>query len=131
MQHPLTAQTSSKSVQAIANKLEAILNSKNIRIFARIDHAQAARDLGLKLQDEQVLVFGDPKVGTFLMQECPAIGFELPLKIVVWRQGDETHIGYKDPKLLLDEYELSEHRNIIEKMSQLMANLVGELIKAE
>jgi len=130
MRHPLTTHSSSKSVQAIADKLEAILHSKNIQIFARIDHAEAARARSLELLDEQVLIFGDPKVGTFLMQECPAIGVELPLKIVIW-QGDQTFIGYRDPKLLLDEYELSVHRDIIEKMSLLMANLVAELIKVE
>ena len=130
MKHPLTIHSSSKSVQEIADKLEAILRSKNIQIFARIDHAEAARTLGLELQDEQVLIFGDPKVGTFLMQECPAIGVELPLKIVIW-QGVQTFVGYRDPKLLLDEYELSDHRVIVEKMSLLMANLVAELIKIE
>lgn len=128
MNRSLTIKSSSESVQAVADKLENILRSKNIRVFARIDHAEAAKAQGLELQDEQVLIFGDPKVGTSLMQECPSVGIELPLKMVIWR-GEQTFIGYRDPRLLLEEYEIVVHRGIVEKMSMLMANLVAELIK--
>ncbi len=130
MKHPLVVNATSKNVQEVVDKLEAILHSKNIQIFARINHAEGARALGLDLQYEEVIIFGDPKVGTYLMQECPALGLELPLKIVVW-QAEKTFIGYRDPKLLLAEYEISKHRDIIEKMSVLMANLVHELVVGE
>ncbi|MFN8554404.1 MAG: DUF302 domain-containing protein [Candidatus Obscuribacterales bacterium] len=128
MKSPLTIHSSAESVQALADKLHAILRGKNIHLFARIDHAEAARAQGLELPDEQVLIFGDPKVGTSLMQECPAIGVELPLKIVIW-SSEQTFVGYRDPRLLLDDYGIVEHRDIVEKMSSLMANLVAELIK--
>ncbi len=126
MKHPLVAVKSPFSVNETAERLEKLLTSKGIRIFARIDHAAAARESGLELQDEIVIVFGDPKVGTALMQECPAIGIELPLKILIW-QENETYVAYRDPKHYLEEYSLVKNALILEKMSDLMHTLAKEI----
>ena len=64
------------------------------------------------------------------MQECPAVGYELPLRIVIW-ENNGTWIGYRDPKHLLEEYQLEKHRQVVEKMSGLMAVLIGELVKTQ
>jgi uncharacterized protein (DUF302 family) len=126
MKHPLVAVKSPFSVNETAERLEKLLTSRGIRIFARIDHAAAARESGLELQDEIVIVFGDPKVGTALMQECPAIGIELPLKILIW-QENETYVAYRDPKHYLEEYSLVKNALILEKMSDLMHTLAKEI----
>ena len=70
--------------------------------------------------------FGDPKVGTSLMQECPLIGIELPLKMVIWQEND-TYVAYRDPKHYLEEYSLVKNAAILEKMSHLMHTLVKEI----
>ncbi len=128
MKHPLVAKPATKTVKETADKLASLLEERNILLFARIDHGQAAKHNGMSLADEEVLVFGDPKVGTYLMQECPAIGIELPLRIVIWHDGS-TWVGYRDPKDLLQQYELTEHKGVIEKMSAFMAALVDDLLK--
>jgi beta-galactosidase len=127
MKHPLTAKTSPFSVKETADKLAAILQKRSIMLFVRINHGQAAKDSGMTLADEEVLVFGDPKVGTYLMQECPAVGVELPLRIVIWKE-EQTWVGYRDPKELLEQYDLTNHRGVVEKMSAFMAALVDELV---
>lgn len=130
MKHPLISQPTNLSVKEVADKLCALLAQKNIHLFARINHGEAAIQSGLQLGQEEVVVFGDPKVGTYLMQECPAVGYELPLRIVIW-EDNGTWIGYRDPKHLLEEYQLEKHREVVEKMSGLMAVLIGELVKTQ
>jgi uncharacterized protein (DUF302 family) len=129
MKHPLIVKSSPQSVKETADRLVNLLDSKKIKVFARIDHSEAARASGLSLQEEQVVVFGDPKVGTGLMQECPPIGIELPLKIVVWQADQQTMVGYHDPKELINDYSVPEHEAVIRKMSELMAALVEAITK--
>lgn len=126
MKHPLVAIKSPFSVNETAERLEKLLTSKGIGIFARIDHAAAAKESGLELRDEIVIVFGDPKVGTALMQECPPLGIELPLKMLIWHEN-ETYVAYRDPKHYLEEYAIVKNALILEKMSQLMHTLAKEI----
>lgn len=113
-------------MQETGARLQKALDARNIQLFAKIDHWAAAKDAGMEMQDEVVYVFGDPKVGTFLMQECPEVGIELPLKILIWK-SEETYVGYREPKLILDAYEVKRYAGIIEKMSGLMQMLVDEI----
>jgi uncharacterized protein (DUF302 family) len=65
-------------------RLKSLLAQKNIRIFADIDHAAAATEVGLDLRPTRVLIFGNPQAGTPLMQSRQTIGLDLPLRILVW-----------------------------------------------
>ncbi len=116
---------SSTTVKETIDGLQAAIESKGLTVFARIDHAAAARDAGLDMQDEEVLIFGNPKAGTMLMKENPAIGLDLPLKIVAWADaGGSTQIGYLDPAALGSRYEISDGAGIIETVTGLLAALV-------
>ncbi len=86
------------SVDHTVGRLIDSLFRRGITVFARIDHASNARLAGLELADEQVLIFGDPRAGTVLMQADPRVGFELPLRMVVWRKDGVTHVGYEEPE---------------------------------
>jgi uncharacterized protein (DUF302 family) len=97
-----------------------------LTLFARIDHAAAARDAGMDLADEEVVVFGSPQAGTPLMRSDPRIGIELPLRIVVWRQGDDVLLGYNDPRQLVASYEVAEHGPALERMAALLEQLAAE-----
>src|SRR5438270_13984771 len=92
--------------QTLARLLGAI-TGRGLTVFAQIDHAAAAREVGLELADEVVVVFGNPRGGTPLMQLDPRIGIELPLRILVWNGGDQTVVGYNDPRDLASSYEVS------------------------
>ncbi len=127
MKNPLVTNSSPLNVKDTADKLEAVLRAKGIQVFARIDHAGAAKANGLTMADEELLIFGDPKIGTHLMQECAAIGIELPLKILIW-QEEQTKIAYRDQSILISEYEVEVNREILEKMSGLLRKLVSEVI---
>jgi len=129
MKHPLVTVESPFSVRETALRLEKLLTSRGILIFAQIDHAKAAKDSGLELTEEIVMIFGDPKVGTLLMQECPPLGIELPLKILLWQdqESQNTIVGFREPLEYLEQYGVTKHRNILEKMSTLMHTLLKEV----
>lgn len=72
-------------------KIEQALSAKGIKVFARIDHAGEAKAAGLELRPTQLLIFGNPKAGTPLMQAAPTIAIDLPLKVLVW-QDDQGRV---------------------------------------
>ncbi len=107
-------------------RLLAAIDKRALKLFALIDHSDAAGEVGLELADEQVVIFGSPKAGTGLMQEDPQVGIELPMRILVWRKGDEVRLGYKDPQQLAQEYKLAQHAAVLDAMSKLLGELVEE-----
>jgi uncharacterized protein (DUF302 family) len=104
--------------------LDAI-ERRGLTVFARIDHAAGARAVGLELADEEVL-FGSPQSGTPLMQDDRRIGIELPLRILLWRDGEDVLIGYNDPRELAQTYQVSGHQATLEQMASLLEALADE-----
>jgi uncharacterized protein (DUF302 family) len=115
------AETTKRLIEAIA--------SRGLAVFARIDHAAAAREVGLELAAEEVLIFGSPQAGTPLMQSDPRIGVELPLRMLIWTDGDGTMLGYNDPRGLATRYDVDPHRATLELMSRLLAELAAEVAR--
>jgi uncharacterized protein (DUF302 family) len=112
--------------ETVRRLLEAI-ESRRLTVFARIDHAAAAREAGLELADEQVVLFGNPRAGTPLMQGDPRIGVELPLRVLVWADENGVLLGYRDPRDLAGTYAIAaEHQPILKEMAELLSDLVGE-----
>ena len=66
-------------------RIEETARHKGLTVFARIDHGGNARDVGLTMQEEQLILFGDPRAGTPLMVARPLVGLELPLRVLVWQ----------------------------------------------
>ena len=79
-------------------RFTAALEAKGVTIFARIDHAEGARSVGLALRPTTVVIFGNPATGTPLMQAAQPAGIDLPLKVLVWQDADgATYLAYNDP----------------------------------
>lgn len=92
---------STRSVAEIVRRLETALEAKAVTLFARIDHAAGAAAAGLSLRPTTVLIFGNAKAGTPLMQAEQTIGIDLPLKILVWQDAAGTAwLTYNDPAWL-------------------------------
>jgi uncharacterized protein (DUF302 family) len=114
------------SVAATAERLVAALGERGISVFARIDHAGEARAVGLELPDEELVIFGDPRVGTALMQLDPQIGYELPLRLLIWDAAGRTLVGYRAPTELAERYAVSEQAETLSRMTGLLEGLVAE-----
>jgi uncharacterized protein (DUF302 family) len=80
------------------SRLEAEVKAKGMTVFARIDHAAGAAEVGMSLRPTELLIFGSPKGGTPLMQSAQTIGIDLPLKALVWQDASgDTWLSYNDP----------------------------------
>jgi uncharacterized protein (DUF302 family) len=122
----LVVKRSISSYSDTARSLLAAIEQRGLTVFARIDHAAAAREVGLELADEEVVLFGNPRAGTALMLSDRRIGIELPLRILVWRDGADVLVAYSDPRDLSDEYDVAEHRSTLEQMAKLLEQLTSE-----
>ncbi len=88
-------------------RIEAALNAKKIKVFARIDQAAEAAAAGLTLRPTTLLIFGDPGKGTPLMQTYPALAIDLPLKALVWEANpSEIFVALTSPEFLQKRYSL-------------------------
>jgi uncharacterized protein (DUF302 family) len=87
---PFATKTSPHDVATTMDRLAAAVEGAGATIFARIDHAAAAATVGQELAPNQVLIFGNPKLGTPMMQSAPSMGLDLPLKVQVYRAADGT-----------------------------------------
>jgi uncharacterized protein (DUF302 family) len=104
----LTTIPSSYGPKDTMNRLEAAVKAKGMTIFARIDHAAGASAAGLSLRPTEVLIFGNAKGGTPLMQSVQTIGLDLPLKALVWQDiSGKTWLSYNDPAWLAKRHGLS------------------------
>jgi uncharacterized protein (DUF302 family) len=117
---------STSSYEETARLLVKAIEQHGLTVFARIDHAAGARSAGMDLPDEEVVIFGSPQAGTPLMQSDPEIGIELPLRILLWRSGEDVLAGYRDPRDLSGTYDVSRDQAILEKMAALLESLVEE-----
>jgi uncharacterized protein (DUF302 family) len=118
---------STSSYQETVARLVGAIEGRGLTVFARIDHAAAAREAGLELADEEVVLFGNPRAGTPLMQSDPRVGIELPLRILVWADADGVLLGYRDPHELSEAYELGEDdRATLDQMATLLGKIVDE-----
>jgi uncharacterized protein (DUF302 family) len=90
------------SVAASIDRLESSLKQRNVLVFARIDFSGDAARAGLQMRPEQMLIFGNPKAGTPLMLQAPAVGLDLPLKVLAWEDADgKVWVAYNDPEYIV------------------------------
>jgi uncharacterized protein (DUF302 family) len=96
------------SVADTVARLSAIVAAKGLKLFAVIDHSGEAEMVGLKLRDTKVIIFGSPEAGTPVMQAAPLAALDLPLKVLIWLDDEQTKLTYTAPHALAARYGLSE-----------------------
>ena len=102
----LTACVSSHGPKETMDRLIAAVTSRGMTVLARIDHAAAAVKAGMELRPTEVVLFGNPRAGTPLMQVAQTMGIDLPLKALVWQDTDgKTWFAYNDPKWLAKRHQ--------------------------
>jgi uncharacterized protein (DUF302 family) len=117
---------SSSAYAETAGRLVDGITRRGLTLFARIDHAAGARGAGLEMAPEEVFIFGSPVAGTPLMQRDPRVGYELPLRMLLWQEGERVQLGYRDPRELSGEYEISDQMAILDRMAGLLGDLAAE-----
>lgn len=105
----LLTKPSPYSVPETLDRIEALLHSKNVTVFARVDHSGEAEKAGLHMPPTQVLIFGNPKGGTPVMLANPLSAIDLPLKVLAWQDADgKVWLTWNDPQYLKARYALSD-----------------------
>jgi uncharacterized protein (DUF302 family) len=109
-------------------RLEAALAARGMSVFARVDHAAGAKAAGLELRPTNLVIFGSPTAGTPLMAAAQTIGIDLPLKMLVWEDGEgRVFVAYNDPLWLVRRHGLSHDVDAIaERMRAGLAAIAGE-----
>lgn len=96
------------SVADTVSRLSTLATARGIKVFAVIDHSGQARAAGLELRDTKVVIFGSPQAGTPVMVANPLAALDLPLKVLVWADGQQTKVSYTSPAALAARYELND-----------------------
>ena len=98
---------SNHSVDETVEKLKNILQAKGVTLFALVDHSGEAEKVGMKMRPTKLLIFGNPKGGTPLMLAGPSVALDLPLKILVWEDGQgKVWVSYNSPEYLKERHGL-------------------------
>jgi len=113
---------STHSVQVTADRLVKILKEKGMTVFTRIDHAAGAKKTGQVLRPTQLILFGNPKVGTPLMQCAQTIGIDLPQKALIWEDASgKVWLSYNDPTYLAKRHGLKGCDQAVNKVAGALA----------
>jgi uncharacterized protein (DUF302 family) len=97
---------SPRSVADTVERLTGLLDARGLKVFVVIDQTAEARRVGLELRPTTLVVFGSPTAGTPVMHDAPLSALDLPLKVLVWADGDQTKVTYLAPDALASRYGL-------------------------
>ena len=118
------------NVSETLDRLEASLNEKGIKPVARVDHAAAAKSVDMELRPTQVLFFGNPKIGTLLMQSDQIAGLELPMRVLAWEDKDgNSWLAYNSPQSIVERLNLENVSDATETMTSALDALTEYAIK--
>jgi len=114
----LISKKSANSVSVTIDKLEGVLKKKGITIFARVDHKKNAMGANKELRPTELLIFGNPKLGTPLMQSQQTVGIDLPMKALAWQDADGTvWLTYNKPSGMAARHHIKDKEKVIKKMT--------------
>lgn len=125
----LITKKSAHSVEKTLNRLEAVLKKKGIRVFARINHKKNAEGVQLILRPTEVLIFGNPKIGTHFINSKQTAGIDLPMKALAWEdENGQTWLSYNDPDYIANRHGIYDRAEIVGKMKGALNKLTSKAV---
>lgn len=122
-QDGMTVVSSPHDVAATMDKLQAVVTSKGMTVMARVNHAANAEKAGMELRPTQLLIFGNPKVGTPLMLCSQSIAIDLPQKMLVWQdEAGKVFLAFNDPAYLKGRHATEGCDEVFAKVSGALNN---------
>ncbi len=116
---------SSFQVKETADRMETILKEKGMTIFNRIKHSEAASRVGIELRDTELIIFGNPKVGSPFMKCQQTVALDLPQKALIWVDDSaKVWISYNDPRYLEKRHNVTGCEAVIAKIEKALAGIV-------
>ena len=102
----ITTKLSPRSIDETVARLTELIAGREMKLFDVIDQSAEARSVGLHLRPTTLVIFGNPVAGTTVMDAAPLTALDLPLKVLVWAEGDQTKVSYISPRAFADRYSL-------------------------
>lgn len=119
----LISTKSAYSAETTADRLEHALLAKGMTVFARINHAEGAKKIGKSLRSTEVIIFGNPKIGTRLMQCAQSVAIDLPQKALIWEDASaQVWLTYNAPEYLLKRHGIKGCDKVIHKITNALSN---------
>ena len=133
MENGLIIKDSPNNLETTYTKLRTILsNNPNLKILLELDHSKNAASAGLELNATKIIMFGNPKLGTPLMQASQTVAIDLPQKIIVFATSDSSSkIAYNDPMYLKDRHQIDGNTTILETISGALNTITDKVIESE
>ena len=120
----LTRVQSQHDVATTTDQLTAALEAKGLTVFARIDHAAGAAKVGMELNPTELVIFGNPKLGTALMHCGHTAAIDLPLKALIWQDDEgKVWLAYNAPEYLAERHNLTGCDEALQKMAGALDKL--------
>jgi len=114
------------------DRVETEIGERGMNVFARIDHAAGAAEVGLTLRPTELIIFGNARGGTPLMQSVQTVGIDLPLKALVWQDAaGKTWISYNEPAWIAQRHHVSDAQLIVNKMDDLLSAILRKAADAD
>ena len=124
--HGIVKIKSANSVNETLNKLEAILSKKGMTIFKRIDHSAGAKKAGLQLRPTELLIFGNPKVGTPLMLCSQTAALDLPQKALAYKdKNGQVWLAYNNPVYMAKRHDIEDCDAAVQKVTNALAKFAS------
>lgn len=112
------------TVNETANRMENVLKEKGMTIFNRINHSEGAGKVGIELRDTELIIFGNPKVGSPLMKCQQSVALDLPQKALIWQDDkDKVWISYNDPRYLEKRHNIIGCDEVIAKIEKALSGI--------
>ena len=104
------------------DRLQAEIRAQGMTVFARIDHAAGAAEVGLTLRPTELIIFGNARGGTPLMQSVQTVGIDLPLKALVWEDAaGTTWLSYNEPGWIAQRHSVANAEQVVSKMAAALS----------
>ena len=126
MEDDLIRVSSPHSVSQTIDNLSTAIEAAGAKVFARINHAAGAKSVGMEIPDNEVLIFGNPALGTPIISDAPAAGLDLPMRVAAYKSDAGTVMIYHNPKILAASLGLAEDHPSIMKITGALANLTAK-----
>ena len=114
------------SVAEAADRLQAAVEGAGAKVFARVNHGGGAESIGMELADAELLVFGNPKLGTPALQADIKAGLVLPLRVLVYDDGGQTVLFYETPASMFANYGVPGDAEVVKMMTGALGKLTGK-----
>ncbi len=118
-------------VPAVMDALVGAVEGAGATVFARVDHGAGAKSVGMDLEPAQLLIFGNPKLGTPAMQDDVEAGLALPLRVLVYEKNGQTWIAYEEVEDMFDDLDIDENAAYVKKMEGALKKLTAAAANGE